>query len=127
MILGGSYSPASFGGEGISGASETEGHGELPARLGGWADFSVHEQHPPGGVSQLVFPASGCVREVVQDGPMDHRSVSRQHKEQRLSGQGTQKRVKMSGRASRRFAELIYSHKRRQRREGVDGGMAWNV
>lgn len=68
--------------------------------------------------------------EVVQDGPMDHLSVSQQHKEQRLSGQGTSKRgtvVTMSGRASRGSAELIYSHKRRQRRKGVDGGMAQNV
>lgn len=46
--------------------------------------------------------------EVVQDGPMDHLSVSQQHKEQRLSGQGTSERgtvVKMSGRVRRAYLQ----------------------
>lgn len=56
---------------------------------------------------------------------MDHLCISQQHKEQQLSGKVTEERaalVKMSGRAARGSAQVIYSHMRsRGRKEWTEG------
>lgn len=74
-----SCSPPSLGGEGISGAGEVKGEAKLSARLGRQASQCTGS-NPPRALShshQLVFPFLGCMDDVIQDGPMDHLSISR--------------------------------------------------
>lgn len=138
-----SYSPPSLGGEGISGAGGVKGQAKLSARLGGRVGLAEYSQHPPRAFShsqQLVFPVLDCMDDVVQDGPMDHLSISlapfSSIKSSSRVGvsRGSLKGVAVVGKSGRGRAsrgstqpQLIYSPKRREGERRVDRGMDRNA
>lgn len=69
-----SDSPPSLGGEGISGAGGVKGEAKLDVR----DSRCIHNTHQraPSHLLQIPFPVLGCKDNVVQDGPMDHLSIS---------------------------------------------------